>query len=108
MSLASSRDYPNGPDWTDIALLMTELGVLHKSNIHLAMRPAGPGLSASMDVEAFAVREGHLGSEVGFSVSVKYRVSPTRPGHMPAMILRLLYELDRMCSATFWKNEKLI
>lgn len=105
--MASSRDTSNGPDWTDIALLLQELQLLHKSSVKLVISPDGPGASSAMDVEAFAVREGHLGTEVGYSVSVKYRVTPARPGQMPAMLLRLLYELDRMCLTTFWHQEKL-
>lgn len=106
--MASSRDTSNGPDWTDVGLLLRELQILHKSSVKLVMQPDGPQHSSSMDVEAFAVREGHLGTEVGYSVSVKYRVTPARPGQMPAMMLRLLYELDRMCLVTFWRQGELI
>ena len=91
----------------DVALMMTEVGVLHKSSVSLVMRPDGAGHSSAMEVEAFAVREGHLGTEVGYSVSVKYRVLTGRPGVMPTAVYRLLYELDRMCSATFWHQEML-
>lgn len=106
--MASSRDTSNGPDWTDIALLLRELQILHKSSVSLVIKPDGPGQSSAMDVEAFAVREGHQGTEVGYSVSVKYRVTPSRPGQMPAMMLRLLYELDRLCLVTFWRQSELI
>lgn len=106
--MALSRDTRNGPDWTDLALLMTELEILHRSTVKVVISPAGVGVSSAMDVEAFAVRDGHQGTEVGYSVSVKYRAAPARPGQMPAMMLRLLYELDRMCLSTFWKQEQLI
>lgn len=86
---------------------MTELQLLHKSSVHLAITPDGAGQSSALVLEAFAVREGHSVQEVNYSVSVKYRVTPSRPGQMPAMCLRLLYELDRMCLVTFWQQEKL-
>lgn len=87
---------------------MRELTILHKSAVNLVISPDGDGHSSAMVAEAFAVREGHQGTEVGYSVSVKYRVTPSKPGQMPAILLRLLYELDRMCLVTFWHQEKLL
>lgn len=96
----------NGPDWTDIEMMMRAIGGLHSGQVGLTILPAGIGSSGGLSVAASIMFDVPPGSSIPEFVSV-VKIWPcsqhaTLDGHCFALLNELDYKIGQV-----YKNERL-
>jgi hypothetical protein len=99
------RRSSNGPDWTDIRVMMKELMVLHQCQCYLEMFPGGAREGPSMRIVATFVSNAP-GSDLK---SCEEAVSSEWPNNrglgMESEVFGLLHRADNVLSQKWWKQE---
>lgn len=102
LPLASSRTSSNGPDVTDVGVMMAAIGELHAVAVKMEVLPGGGRELGYVILIALAVGQVNGIAALPRSVSVKCvwpnRESKTFEGAM----YKLCHELDAACSKEFW------
>jgi len=96
----------NGPDWTDVEMMMRAIEGLHSGVVAVVFSPNGTGSSGGVDVAASVIFDRLPGSSLPMSVVV-HRVWPCNThGTLEGLAFALLHELDFEISKVY-KNEAL-
>lgn len=102
--MALSRGTANGPDATDVMVLLFAIQELHGVRVSLAMSPAGELPDTRVQVVAMATKDRRNGTAVVHSVSRKRYYPSSDARTLEGLLFRLLHELDMDCS-TMWVQE---
>lgn len=98
----------NGPDWTDVEMLMRAIEGLHSAHVAIVLSPDGIGSSGGIDVGASCLFDVLPGSSLPESVVV-HKVWPcsmhaTLAGHVFATLHELDYAISKVYSnESLWK-----
>lgn len=96
----------NGPDWTDVEMLMRAMEGLHSAHVAVVFSPAGTGATGGLDVAASCCFDVLPGSSLPESVTVNKgwpcNTHKTLAGHAFATLHELDYAISRV-----YTNEKL-
>jgi len=98
VSLASSRGTSNGPDVTDVVVMMKALEEVHGVQLSLLLSPAGELPDCRMCVVGVAMRNSLRRGGQPNSVSRKRFFPSGDAKTLEGLIYRLLHELDLDCS----------
>lgn len=96
----------NGPDWTDVGLIMLELETLHEVSVSLVMSHGGAQGSLLVCAVAEAKRNKESIGVAMRSVSRRHRIAASNHDSLAPAIYRLLVELDYDCSA-MWRQTRI-
>jgi len=96
----------NGPDWTDVEMLMRALGALHSAEVAIVISPAGLGSSGGVNVAASAIFNVLPGSALPATVVVNQDWPCNSHGTLVGHAFNALHVLDYRIGQTY-KNEKL-
>lgn len=104
-TLGSRRGTLNGPDATDVAIMMQALGEMHQVNVSLLISPGGELPDYSLLVIALAEQRVASAGGMKRSVSVKSFFPDKRSRTFEGALYRLMHELDVECSS-LWVQEQ--
>lgn len=93
----------NGPDWTDLAMMLMACEELHAVNINLCISLPPEGRTGLVVVKGTATLRAALDTARAPSVSRSLTIGSGDPVMAAAAMFRLMHELDRDCS-TFWQQ----
>jgi hypothetical protein len=96
----------NGPDWTDVEMLMRAMGSLHSAHVALVVSPLGNGLNGGVMVVGSALFELLPGSALPPAVQVEKAWPCNTHKTLATHAFALLHELDFAISRVY-KNEEL-
>lgn len=96
----------NGPDWTDVEMLMRAIGSIHSAHVALVVSPLGSGFDGGVMVVASALFELLPGSALPPAVQVEKAWPCNTHRTLGAHSFALLHELDYAISKVY-KNEEL-
>jgi hypothetical protein len=102
--LAVSRFSSNGPDATDVSVMLAALEGVHEVNVSLTISHAGVQGGGGLSVVAIATSRRALPSGVMRSVSRRHHFPNANSKTLEGTLYRLLTELDYDCSS-FWQQE---
>lgn len=96
----------NGPDWTDVEMMMRALEGLHSGHVAVIVSPAGTGSTGGVDIAASMLFEVLPGSSLPEGVGVHTQWPSNGNATLVGACFRLLHELDFQISKVY-KNESL-
>lgn len=96
----------NGPDWTDVEMLMRAIEGLHSAHVAVVLSPDGTGSSGGVCVAASCLFERLPGSSLPVSVVVDKVWPCSTHATLDGLAFALLHELDFEISKTY-QNEAL-
>lgn len=96
----------NGPDWTDVEMLMRAIEGLHSARVAVVFSPAGTGATGGLDVAASCLFDVLPGSSLPESVGVNKGWPCNTHKTLSAHAFATLHELDYAISRVY-TNEKL-
>ncbi len=96
----------NGPDWTDVEMMLRSLSALHSGEAGLTVLPRGTGASGGLSVAASIMFHLLPGSALPPCVSVVKDWPCTSHAELSAHCFALLHELDFAISKVY-KQESL-
>lgn len=94
----------SGPDWRDVHAILIALGELHQVDVSLTMLPDGASAYGSLQIIATAWRKHASVGGARRSVSRKHPFPSSNHADIWSACMKLLYELDRDCSA-MWEQK---
>lgn len=97
--MASSRGTQNGPDATDVTVLIHAIQELHGVRVSLTMSPAGELPDVRIQVVALATQERRGSAAAVQSVSRKRYYPSNDAVTLEGLLFRLLHELDMDCTS---------
>jgi hypothetical protein len=98
------RSAVNGPDWTDVRVMMGCLAELHHSQCYLELAPDGSSAGAVLVVRALLVSN-TPGSDLTAQELGVSKEWPDKEGStVPELAYRLLYDLDRVALLKWWQQ----
>jgi len=95
--LASSRFSSNGPDWTDLDVVMRAVEEFHAVCVDITISTRTIGSRGGLIVMAQATRRDKRGVGAQPSVSRSLMIGYGDPEKAVAALFRLIHELDRDC-----------
>lgn len=96
----------NGPDWTDVEMLMRAIGAVHSGHIALVCSPRGTGAGGGLDVAASMIFDVLPGSSLPPTVVVSSGWPCNTHKTLVAHAFESLHQLDFEISQVY-KNEAL-
>jgi len=96
----------NGPDWTDIEMMLRSMSALHTGEVGLTFLPAGTGSSGGLSTAASIMLNVLPGSPIPPCISVVKGWPCTQHRELSAHCFALLHELDYQISKVY-RNEAL-
>jgi hypothetical protein len=84
----------NGPDWTDVAMLMNAIQGVHSCRVELFVTAATAGHNGGLSLEMVAVFDVLPQSELPRRVSVKSNWPTARAGTISGLAYSLVLDLD--------------
>jgi len=103
--LASSRYSSNGPDWTDLDVVMRAVEEFHAVYVDITISTQTIGSRGGLLVMARATRRDKKALGARPSVSRSLRIGYGDPGQVVAALFRLIHELDRDCGQMWAQAE---
>lgn len=91
----------NGPDWTDVEMMMRALSALHSGEAGLTILPRGIGSSGGLSVAASIMFNVPPESSLPACVSVVKDWPCTAHADLPAHCFAILHELDFKVSKVY-------
>ena len=95
----------NGPDWTDIEMMLRAMGALHSGSAGLTLLPDGIGSSGGLSVAASMMFDVLPGSSIPPCVSVVKRWPCAQHATLEGHCFALLHELDFKISQVYEQKE---
>lgn len=96
----------NGPDWTDVEMMMRAISGLHSGDVALIVSPDGIGSTGGLDVRASIIFSTLPGSSLPPNVQVAKKFPCITHSSLEGLAYSLLFELDFQIGKTY-KNETL-
>jgi hypothetical protein len=95
----------NGPDWTDVEMLMRALEGLHSAHVAVIVSPAGTGFSGGVSVVASALFDVLPGSALPAAVQVETHFPCITHATLDGCAFALLHTLDYRIGQTYINEE---
>jgi hypothetical protein len=93
------RHSSNGPDWTDVEMLMRAIGALHSGRVGLTVLPRGTGATGGVTIGASIMIDVLPGSSIPLGVTVTgdwpCNGHRTFEGHCFNLLHQLDYEIGK-------------
>jgi len=96
----------NGPDWTDVEMMLRSISTLHSASIGLTLLPRGIGATGGLSVGANCIFDVLPGSQIPPCVSVTKDWPCNQHADLASHCFALLHELDFQISKVY-QNEAL-
>jgi hypothetical protein len=103
--LASSRVTSNGPDWSDLEMVIKAVEEFHRVRVDLTISTQTIGSRGGLRVMAVATRRDKPELGARHSVSRSLRIGSGDPAQAVASMFRLIHELDRDCGQMWAQAE---
>jgi hypothetical protein len=84
----------NGPDWTDVEMMLRSIGVLHGTSVGITLLPRGIGATGGLSVGANCIFDVVPGSEREECISVTKDWPCMQHADLASHCFALLHELD--------------
>lgn len=91
----------NGPDWTDVEMLMRAISGLHSGTVGLIVLPRGIGASGGLSTEACMTFDVLPGSSIPSEVTVRGDWPCNTHRELAAHMFALLHDLDHEISKVY-------
>lgn len=103
--MASKRGLSNGPDWIDVAMVMSALETFHNVEISVTLSLVTGADTGTLKIVAKATKRKLATADQRNSVSRSLTIGSSALATVNASTFRLLYELDRDCGAMWNQAE---
>lgn len=91
----------NGPDWTDVEMMMRAMSALHSGEVGMTCLPRGIGSTGGLSIAASIMFNVLPGSALPPCVSVVKDWPCTSHKELPAHVFALLHQLDYEISKVY-------
>lgn len=94
MEVVSLAKHTNGPDWTDVAMIMSAIGALHGCQVELCVTADIQGHNGSLKIVAIAHFELLPGSSLPETVQIVEHFPNLRAARMGEAAYNAVWQLD--------------